>query len=174
MIVSYTRTRLLMYSLSLFLSAFQMLLTNGSLAHKLVHGSGSGGGEGGKVESPTVVYPAGKYCVDDMVVLHNATGSAAGGGGNEEDNLEFAYICVSNRVSTLGIVHKGHSGNFNVAALCRHTTMPQNFDIVILSLSSCDVHSVQGKWSYLERSPRLMGRSCSYLVPNQLGGTTRI
>lgn len=69
----------------------QMLLTNGSLAHKLVHGSG---GEDGGFESPTVIYPAGKYCVDDMVVLHNATGDMA-----EEDNLEFAYICVSNRVS---------------------------------------------------------------------------
>ena len=66
-----------------------MLLTNGSLAHKLVH-------EG--FESPTVVYPAGKYCVDDMVVLHNATG-AKGEGDDGEDNLEFAYICVSNRVS---------------------------------------------------------------------------
>ena len=76
-----------------------MLLTNGSLAHKLVHG-----GEGEQLESPTVVYPAGKYCVDDMVVLHNATGSAAS--GDEEDNLEFAYICVSNRVSALlGMVH---------------------------------------------------------------------
>ena len=73
----------------------QMLLTNGSLAHKLVHGSGGGGEDGGGFESPTVIYPAGKYCVDDMVVLHNATGDVA----EEEDNLEFAYICVSNRVS---------------------------------------------------------------------------
>ena len=72
----------------------QMLLTNGSLAHKLVHGSG--GEDGGGFESPTFIYPAGKYCVDDMIVLHNATGDLR---AEEQDNLEFAYICLSNRVS---------------------------------------------------------------------------
>ena len=82
-----------------------MLLTNGSLAHKLVHG---GGGEDG-FESPTVIYPPGKYCVDDMIVLHNATGNMA----EEEDNLEFAYICVSNRVSDDAV----HADVYNVNAL---------------------------------------------------------
>jgi hypothetical protein len=73
-----------------------LLLTNGSLAHRLVHESGH--------TSVRVLYPPGKYCVDDMVVVHNSSNAH----GHDEEEVEegksvveFAFICVNNKVGIM-------------------------------------------------------------------------
>lgn len=65
-----------------------MLLPNGSLAHKLVHGD---------TESQRRLYQPGKYCIDDLVITHNASGIDVNQ-TEEERVVEFAIICVSNEV----------------------------------------------------------------------------
>ncbi len=60
-----------------------LLLANGSLAHRVVHGEG--------LASRQVIYAPGKYCVDDMILTHNLT-------LEQGDVFSFAYICVNNQV----------------------------------------------------------------------------
>ncbi len=63
-----------------------MLLRNGSLAHRLVHRHDDS-------SSDRVLYPPGKYCVDDMIMAHD---------GANESVVEFAYICANNQVGDGG------------------------------------------------------------------------
>lgn len=63
-----------------------MLLSNGSLAHRLVHDNGD--------ESHRVLYSPEKYCIDDMIITHNLTHS-------EDNVVDFAYICVNTEVTIL-------------------------------------------------------------------------
>ena len=46
------------------------------------------------------IYPPGKYCVDDMLVTHNVTlgGDAQPKTSQDNKELEFAFICVNNKV----------------------------------------------------------------------------
>ncbi len=67
-----------------------MLLTNGTLAHRLVHDDGT--------QSRLYLYEPGKYCMDQLVVAHNSSGVS------QDDNVvEFAYLCLrpDNSISTL-------------------------------------------------------------------------
>jgi hypothetical protein len=61
-----------------------------------VHGEAS-------IVSPTVVYGPDKYCVDDMIVVHNDTGELKEGTeeGEGPELVEFAFICVNNKVRRL-------------------------------------------------------------------------
>eukprot|EP00094_Tigriopus_californicus_P005594 TCALIF_05391-PA protein Name:"Similar to mthl5 Probable G-protein coupled receptor Mth-like 5 (Drosophila melanogaster)" AED:0.20 eAED:0.20 QI:382/1/0.66/1/1/1/3/0/369 len=71
-----------------------MLLINGSLVHQLFHKTSL---------SPRYVYSPDKYCLEDMIIRHNVSGSISN--GTIEDSLiEFGYICVKNEENLQSIV----------------------------------------------------------------------
>ncbi len=65
-----------------------MLLSNGSLSHRLVHDKDD-------TSSRKMLYPPGKYCVDDMVIREE---------NNKTSVVEFAFICVDNRVDVKALI----------------------------------------------------------------------
>ena len=68
------------------------LLSNGSLSHHLEHGN--------ETAQPRIFYPPGKYCVDDMLILSNASLQMAHDiEDTENEVVQFATICVNTQVS---------------------------------------------------------------------------
>ena len=80
-----------------------MLLENGTMSHQLVHNE--------NMASKRVLYPPGRYCVDDLIITHNFTLGDEGSGeddfsaSNAQDEvLEFAYICVDQSIDVQSVV----------------------------------------------------------------------
>ena len=73
-----------------------MLLPNGSLAHRLVHKDNNDDKNSGHSWTDRILYAPDKYCVDDLVL--ETVSEADGEGGGNHTVVEFAYICVNNKV----------------------------------------------------------------------------
>ena len=87
-----------------------MLLTNGSMSHRLVHSE--------KKASERRLYAPDKYCMDDLIITHNFTMDPS---ENATDELiySFSYLCINTKADIKGLVdHYIYPIGLSVSLMC--------------------------------------------------------
>ena len=92
-----------------------MLLTNGSMSHRLVHSE--------KKASDRRLYAPDKYCMDDLIITHNYTLDDPSNNHNEttEDELiySFSYLCINTKADIKALVdHYIYPIGLSVSMMC--------------------------------------------------------